>query len=310
MPASLAKKFIRALGKSVWAHVADRVAELVALLVAGVRYAYINHFSLHNIRNTQPEGLALLASMLAFLILWHTFRAAYLVARDIRKESAATPSYVSKIVTQHGDPFQVRTGVQYSFPKAKLYLSASVLSAVFICVSLMLWVRVPSASTQAPVLPSERPVFVGRVHRFYCAPARHRKQDTVITELMSIDNTGSPSIAEDFHTTIEVKGRWYTGEPIPRPAETLTLFGTNGRPLTVFKGSDYLPLVARISPIPTGGEAAGFMQWLVRGLTYSEACRPSTIVNVTYQDAYGNSYLAGGMATGASEVIDPNDVER
>lgn len=153
----LTKRFVQALGQSIWHHVADRIAEVAGFGAVLVRYVYINvpQLSWDSFKRTQAEGLALLVTWLAFEVLWHTGRAAYLVTRQIESEEAVARSNpaTSRILSASGETLTTPYVPPYSRPRAKLSGAAAILTLAFVVPAYWLWTRVPRQLTSnTPIL--------------------------------------------------------------------------------------------------------------------------------------------------------------
>jgi hypothetical protein len=82
--------------------------------------------------------------------------------------------------------------------------------------------------------------------------------------LVSVFNTGAPSIADNWVLTVIVDGRRYATDGVIMH-ETWSLADEHGR-MTVYSRKDFLPEKTLIQPIPTGGQTTGIVAFAVRDI--------------------------------------------
>jgi hypothetical protein len=101
--------------------------------------------------------------------------------------------------------------------------------------------------------------------------------------LMTIRNSGSPSVAEDFDMSVRLgSGRRVAGEHLIIQDNT-QLFDPQKRLDSVINAADALYEKA-IAPIPQGGRVIGWIQYAVPGVNRDELMAPPTEIEVTFRD--------------------------
>jgi len=167
----------------------------------------------------------------------------------------------------------------------------------FVMSSAMLWFfehnRVLELEERLDVLT--KPEFKGSFG-FAVAPVGDRSQDSLITADGMITNTGAPSIAGDWAAQLRFKdGHTIDGQPVmaPTPESKITLHQDSGPPL-VMLGSRNWKRTASNNPIPTGGGASGWIQFVFRGVNAAELDKGAgdgdIIVMLSFADVNGQRW--------------------
>jgi hypothetical protein len=133
---------MRAFGEGIWGEVADRVVETL-VCVAGIVYVVVqSRASWQKLVNGRSEALTVSVWAIAALVVWHAFRSAHSVAREVASEHPNS----------------------YSYPHRKLYGIASALTVLAVVASYFSWVRGPTPSSTKETVGTTDAVNV-EVHR-------------------------------------------------------------------------------------------------------------------------------------------------
>lgn len=138
------------------------------------------------------------------------------------------------------------------------------------------------------------PKLKATIPSFFIAPVGEHAENTLLTVVVSITNTGAPSIADNFVVKVHRDDRDYTIDFLPPPSGKVVLFSGNSKNSNsaVLEHSDFLPDKAMSNPIPHGGAVVGFMQVVVDGLMFRDADTKETRLSVVFNDVTGTSYEA------------------
>jgi hypothetical protein len=155
MHQSLANKFIRAFGRSLGGQVADKIVEICALVVVILLIWLKSGFSWTKLVAGRWEVITEGVWIASALVIWHAFRSAYAVSKEIeREESADVPNGQKplRVLSRSGEKIYAgQPTVQvYSSPRTKLYGIAIFLTGLVFITSVLVW-RVSKPS--APVTP-------------------------------------------------------------------------------------------------------------------------------------------------------------
>lgn len=123
------------------------------------------------------------------------------------------------------------------------------------------------------------------------APAGKKDENSIVTVVATIKNTGAPSIADNFEAKIKVGEREVEGIIRPAPRKRITLWtktekegeGINLDP------KDFLLINCSSQPIPTGGSCSGFLQLFVPNVRHRDVAIDGAVV-LTFRDASNNTY--------------------
>jgi len=101
------------------------------------------------------------------------------------------------------------------------------------------------------------------------APGGQENQNTIYTSVVSITDTGAPSIVRNFRLSLNLPdGHIVEGRILLSPGKghRLILKMASGGEVNM-DGADFLPQKAQELPIPTNGASAGFIQALFENVT-------------------------------------------
>lgn len=152
------------------------------------------------------------------------------------------------------------------------------------------------------------PELSGVINFSAVAPAGEHEENTIVTVVATVKNTGTPSIADDFTLSIKSGNRETKGQAFPIP-ETITLADEKGSSFQL-KAQDYLPRKAVSQPIPTGGAVQGFITVLARDFKLGIE-KGGTVITLTFSDISGKTYKIESILTGQSlELPDPTKLQK
>jgi hypothetical protein len=152
------------------------------------------------------------------------------------------------------------------------------------------------------------PVLHASIGQIFVAPAGDHNQNAIVTVMVTVTNTGTPSIAQNWHSTIKLPGKNVELIDIPPPLNTVTLSFENASPIMLL-GSDYVPRKSMMQPIPTGGAAGGFMQYLVIGETWETISSPAASLRLDFTDINGKPYFTERIIGKESSMLDTSHLQ-
>lgn len=154
MSGPLLSRFMRAFGKGIWGQLADKIVEVCAIVVVILRISVTTGFSVTRLVEGRWEVVAEGVWTVCGLVVWHAFRSAYAVAKEVFQEEQqanSTAPRLLKVVSASGQPLYRDTPVvrAYSYPRAKLYGSAIFLTGVVTIVSALAWQKSQGAKPKS-----------------------------------------------------------------------------------------------------------------------------------------------------------------
>jgi hypothetical protein len=145
------------------------------------------------------------------------------------------------------------------------------------------------------------PKLAGKIQEVNAAPLGKNDVDCLVTIVADISNSGAPSVARAMSLTIVLNsGKTVEGHLTPPPVGVTTLYSGKAKasPAETFPEADFLPRKALDHPIPTGGEAVGFLQFVVQGATRNQVFEKGVTVRLSFKDFMGKESVAEYVLTG------------
>jgi hypothetical protein len=161
------------------------------------------------------------------------------------------------------------------------------------------------------------PKLSGKIEKVAMAPVGTTGNDTLLTLLTVITNTGAPSIADNFRVDVVwmVSGKTTLTTLLIPPdlSGTVTMYtGGERSPFTKMPLSDYLPEKALRNQIATNGALPGFITCMIAGIKAQELEREVDKVEfrVSFTDARGQLYTISGRPRERSGILILNQPRR
>jgi uncharacterized membrane protein len=150
--------------------------------------------------------------------------------------------------------------------------------------------EVKAQETDHAAQEAKLPHLGGQIDGIAAAPFGPKKEDSVITIMATISNTGTPTVVNSFSVAVKLKdGKVIqAGGLLPAPDVPTVLYGDHGDKQMEFRPSEYLPTKTREQPIVTNGAASGFYQAVVEGVKRDTIMQSGVIVSLSFKDVLGN----------------------
>ncbi len=150
----LIKEFTRAFGRGIWGEVVDRVVEML-VFCAGIIFLLIQSGeSLTKLIESRWEAFIASVWVISALVVWHGFRSAWTVAKEIRNEDVGG---YSPIISASGQRITIEKKSSYFDARITLYGIATVFTLVAAIVSYAGWLKFPRPiGTTSPSTPVPR----------------------------------------------------------------------------------------------------------------------------------------------------------
>jgi len=133
------------------------------------------------------------------------------------------------------------------------------------------------------------PMLTGSIKKVMEGPTGANGDDCLVIAIVTITNTGAPSVVPTFNSKIRLKdGREFPiifDIAIPNGDTIIPVLQLP--PGTSLNSADELSRKALAQPIPTGGATTGFLIGTAQGVTYSESFRPGTLYVLDFTDVTG-----------------------
>ena len=132
------------------------------------------------------------------------------------------------------------------------------------------------------------PIISGNIQEVKLARGGPQGLDSLMIMSVLVINTGAPTALNVISVTVKANGKESVAEPILLPLEGLTVLDSSG-------GKRYYPrfnvLPLKLStPIPTRGQATGFLPLFIPGISVEDTNFPGSIVELKLSDVEGRIY--------------------
>jgi len=131
---SLTKRFTATFAKGIWSEVPSRVVDGAIFLAAILWVVYVNGFSWGRIIEGRWHAAMLAVWAVAAVIIWHAFRSAYVVTREVTEERKVARPSKSRILSPSGESIELPL-VSHSRPALKLFGIATLLTLLMFVLS-------------------------------------------------------------------------------------------------------------------------------------------------------------------------------
>jgi hypothetical protein len=135
------------------------------------------------------------------------------------------------------------------------------------------------------------PKLSGRIDYVAVAPCGKKNENSLITIMANITNTGAPSIVSYFKVTIKIGNEEVKSVPVLQPSSKIILFKSaeKEREGMVLQPADYLPRKGIVQPIVMGGGIWGFVQSFVPNVSKKQIYSDGLII-LHFKDVSGKDY--------------------
>lgn len=119
------------------------------------------------------------------------------------------------------------------------------------------------------------------------SPKASPKDSSFAHLVVSVSNTGAPSIATDYSLTVKfASGATKTGQAFSIPTKGAKLPHLSGGGTEMIYREDHLPRKT-MQPIPKGGCVQGLLLFMVEGATMQDLRTIGTLYRVEFKDLWG-----------------------
>ena len=158
--------------------------------------------------------------------------------------------------------------------------------------------KTDSNSNVIELPPTERPLFAGRIENVSMYPVPNHHEDLAISLLVSVNNDGMSSIAEDWNLEVKSPGRRVPTVLEPVHVNGLVdMPGNEGRKVDL--GKEDLVLKTAQAPVDKGTRVRGILTFVLPKSSESELAYNSTRLIIHFRDPQGHSYPTAPIVVGA-----------
>jgi hypothetical protein len=146
-------------------------------------------------------------------------------------------------------------------------------------------------SLETQIAKYQMPIFSSQVDILASSAAGSREEDTLLAVIVTIKNSGAPSIADSFIVTAKLDGREMEALILPPPQDKIQLWRQTekeGEGLTL-ESKNFLLRKCSEQPIPSGGSCVGFLMLLVRNANFRDIATRGRVI-VVFSDAFNKTY--------------------
>jgi hypothetical protein len=137
---------------------------------------------------------------------------------------------------------------------------------------------------------SAMPKIEGEVYIFAVASAGQRDENSLVTLMVRLRNTGSSTSIYNIKFMVIYEGKEFIAQYLPPPRETVTLLSNN--PIDgsfLLKVEDHFMQKSTKETMINGGQLGGWVQILVSNLSNDKMFDRGSIL-LSFKDVYGNVY--------------------
>jgi len=135
------------------------------------------------------------------------------------------------------------------------------------------------------------------------APDITNNQDSIISIVASIENTGAPSIAKNFSISVKTARKAVNVIIAPHMKGGMNLFDETGERGFRLEDADFLALKVGEHPIPNNGAAQGFLIGIAKNITKDELLDGTGEVELGFDDIRGGHYSIKGPFLPVTPII-------
>jgi hypothetical protein len=153
------------------------------------------------------------------------------------------------------------------------------------------------ATKKSPVqVVAERPSLSGRVENISLYPVPNNQQDLAISVVLTINNSGSPGVAQDWSLSVSSPSGAKSAQPV-HVNGVVELPGSGGGRVDL--GKEDLALKSKQTPIAKGGTLKGIMTFVLPGVSVADLSNNGSTLAINFKDDHGGSYQTPRAIIGA-----------
>ena len=133
-----------------------------------------------------------------------------------------------------------------------------------------------------------KPVLAAKIDVVNIHPAPSDANSTSMILVISVRNSGTPTILEDWSVTTKLEGRTILAENLYL-SETMDLEGPQGK--ITYRRQDAIYTKTVDMPIPQGGMVRGIIWIMFKGIRFDILNRPGTKIEVNFVDVLGSEHV-------------------
>lgn len=195
-------------------------------------------------------------------------------------------------------------------PQRSLFWNCVIIA--FVISAVILWVIEHTKKNKLEKeLDRSRPKLSAEIGLTVTAPAGANNESSLVIIMVTIKNTGAPSIASDFYLSVKSNDNEAMGVFFPMSKGDVRLKSTDGQEIFFNHPDDNLPLKSGSQPIVTGGAVNGFCAVLIPNITHGEITSKGILV-LKFKDVFGKDYVNEYDMAGVKPIkfIDPNEIQK
>jgi len=131
------KKLIRAIRKTLWGDIEDRIAEVLFPFLGLGSFLMRTTFLRSAVLDAKWELLATVTCAASAMVIWHAYRGAYAALKEVQQEEARSEPRYSPILSPSGTPWDEGLEPLYPFARTALFGMATCLAAVAIAAAYL-----------------------------------------------------------------------------------------------------------------------------------------------------------------------------
>ena len=159
----------------------------------------------------------------------------------------------------------------------------------------------PATQTNTEVVSQvspEKPSLSGEIENLSLYPVPNNRRNLAISLVVSVRNTGSPSIAQDWTLSVTAPGRTDLGNLEPVHVNgVVEMPGTAGMQVDLAK--EDLAIKSKQNPVAKGAQLKGILTFVLPNASARELSKNKAALLLQFKDNQGRSYQTGKATIGA-----------
>lgn len=150
-----------------------------------------------------------------------------------------------------------------------------------------------------------KPSLQPQMLRLFFAPSGEHGEDCLVTMIAAVVNRGAPSIATvSLIKVVSRDGKDFIVQTLPPTKQVELHTGGPSSPAQIY--TDFLPRKLTSQPIPLNGQADGYMQFVVHGVSREEMRTPGTLFQLSVEDINKKTYTTQYRFSSSDETTLPD----